>query len=91
VDSVKSVALLCWVFLAPCLPSELDRVDLRGDRAALVESSLPSLRDLVAETVRSVVLLLATRLEDSTAFETVFSPATFRACFVSCALRSDHK
>lgn len=87
VDSIKSVALLCSGFLAPC---ELERLagfsDLLGD-ATWVDSALLSLRDFVAETPRSVVLRL-TRLGDSADFELTFSPASFRTCFVSRALVS---
>ena len=87
VDSIKSVALLCTGFLAPC---ELERLasfsDLLGDLTR-VESAL-SLRDFVAETPRSVVLLLTTRLGDSAVFEATFSPSTNRTCFVSRGLLS---
>jgi len=88
-DSVNSVALLCRRFLALRLPPELDRLaagfsDLLGG-LALVNSAPMSTLDLAGETSRSVMLLLM-RLGDSTGFEAMFSPATFRTCFTSCVL-----
>lgn len=87
-DSAKSVALLCSGLLATCLPRELDRLaglsDLRGD-LTLVKSALC---DFAAETVRSAVLLRATRVRDSAGFEAVSSLPTFRTCFASRALLS---
>jgi len=87
VDSVKSVALLCRGFLAPCLPPELDLLDgfsdLLGDLTC-VKSALLSLR--VVLFLPLLATLLAT--DDSAGFEALFSPPVFRGCFVSRAFLS---